>query len=636
MKKTVVLYPGLAVSHFTPMIELADVFTEHGYAVAVALINPYVMGDDAAFTVVVRRAMTSKTSVSFHVLPRIPRPPLLPYRGNISEHIIDYVDIVRRYNAHLHDFLSSVKSLHAVVVDVTCGLAIEAARKLGVPVYQFYPFDAGALAVDLQIPSLRACSKRLGGDGTLLELLGVPPMPASHVTDKNGQPVGEKVDKDLEDLMAEGARATGEFGGILINTFVSLEKRALRALQDDLRRSLPDGKVLPPVYAVGPLVDKASAVDESSRHECLVWLDGQPDRSVVFLCFGSIAGAGDHPEQQLREIAAGLDKSGHRFLWVVRPPSTQPLDALLPEGFSARTRGRGLVVTNWVPQPEVLRHRATGAFVTHCGWNSVLEGITAGVPMLCWPMYAEQRINSVLVVEDMGVGVEMEGWLEGLVTADEVEAKVRLVMESEHGRKLGERVEAYKHGAAMAWKDGGSSRAAFALLLSEMDAAHDKRATAVLLQFTGWSATHPPSLSAYTLTQQICCHNFIAGRASLALYLGRMAGRAEVARVGSRDAGRGHAAQPRPGRAAGTTAGRRLARGMAPTRTVRRQSRCAVRLRLGGTAMSRTHWCAAMAPTRTHGVTAGRRRRAAASDNYDGRHLLRTGTGLKRAVLVMS
>ncbi|KAG8057173.1 hypothetical protein GUJ93_ZPchr0002g24166 [Zizania palustris] len=440
MKKTVVLYPGLFVGHFAPMMELADVFTEHGYDVVVALINLSVKEDDAAFTATV----------------------------------INYFDLVRRNNAHLHDFLSSVQGLHAVVIDTSCDLAIEAARMLGVPVYQFYPADAGALAVDLQVRLHRAGSKTLGGDGTVVEFLGVPPMPASHATDIFGQPADQKLDKDLEALMAERARATADFAGILINTFVLLEERALGALHDDLRRSLPDGMVLPPVYTVGPLVDKAVAVDERSRHDCLVWLDGQPDRSVVFLCFGSIAGLWDHPEQQLREIAAGLDKSGHRFLWVVRAPSTPPLDALLPEGFSARTRGRGLVVNTWVPQPEVLRHRATGAFVTHCGWNSVLEGITAGVPMLCWPMYAEQRINSVLVVEDMGVGVEMEGWLEGLVTADEVEAKVRLVMESEHGRKLGERVEAYKHGAAMAWKDGGSSRAAFALVLSEMDAAFDK------------------------------------------------------------------------------------------------------------------------------------------------------------------
>lgn len=116
-------------------------------------------------------------------------------------------------------------------------------------------------------------------------------------------------------------------------------------------------------------------------------------------------------------------------------------------------------------------------FVTHCGWNSVLEGITAGVPMLCWPMYAEQRINKVLMVDDMGVGVEMEGWLEGLVTAEEVETKVRLVMESEQGRKLRDRVEAHREATAMAWKDGGSSRAAFAQLLSDIDDARGKQSS---------------------------------------------------------------------------------------------------------------------------------------------------------------
>jgi UDP:flavonoid glycosyltransferase YjiC (YdhE family) len=110
---------------------------------------------------------------------------------------------------------------------------------------------------------------------------------------------------------------------------------------------------------------------------------------------------------------------------------------------------------------DVLHHPATGAFVTHCGWNSVLEGIIAGVPTLCWPLYAEQKMNKVFMVEEYGVGVE-----QGLVKAEEVEAKVRLVMESEEGKLLKARVSGHKKGAAMAWKDGGSSRAAFAQFLS--------------------------------------------------------------------------------------------------------------------------------------------------------------------------
>ena len=466
MKKTVVLYPGLAVGHLNPMMELADVFLDHGYAVAVALIDPSVMENEANLAAAVARAVSSKSStISFHTLPGIPDPPSLVFNDQFFK---NYFDLVRRHNEHLHDFLRSVRGLHAVVIDASCAHAHEAARKLGVPVLMFYPSNAGHLAVNLQTPLLvDGFKKHLGGDSTSpVEFLGVRPMSASHLAGLFG-PISE-VNKDFEAMIFAGARMNAEFDGILINTSVSLEERALRALADP--RCCPDGVVIPPVYAVGPLVVKAAAAagDESSRHQCLVWLDGQPDRSVVFLCFGSIADACEQSDQQLKEIAAGLDKSGHRFLWVVRATSTQHLDALLPEVFFARTSGRGLVVNTWVPQPSVLRHRATAAFVTHCGWNSVLEGITAGVPMLCWPLYAEQRMNKVLMVEDMGVGVEMEGWLEGLVTAEEVETKVRLVMESEHGRKLRERVEAHRDGVAMAWKDGGSSRVAFARLMSEL------------------------------------------------------------------------------------------------------------------------------------------------------------------------
>jgi len=104
------------------------------------------------------------------------------------------------------------------------------------------------------------------------------------------------------------------------------------------------------------------------------------------------------------------------------------LHTLLSEGFLERTRGRGLVVKLWAPQVEVLRHTATGVFVTHCGWNSVLEAIMAGVPMLCWPLYAEQKMNKVLMVEEIGIGVELAGWQNGLVRAEELEAKVRLVI----------------------------------------------------------------------------------------------------------------------------------------------------------------------------------------------------------------
>ena len=104
---------------------------------------------------------------------------------------------------------------------------------------------------------------------------------------------------------------------------------------------------------------------------------------------------GTFPKEQLEEMAIGLEKSGQRFPWVVRSPRCNPEDvlgpslrepdlkALLPEGFLDRTKDKGLVLKSWTPQVDVLRHRASGAFVTHFGWNSTLEGIMAGLPLLC-------------------------------------------------------------------------------------------------------------------------------------------------------------------------------------------------------------------------------------------------------------
>ncbi|CAD6272613.1 unnamed protein product [Miscanthus lutarioriparius] len=185
--------------------------------------------------------------------------------------------------------------------------------------------------------------------------------------------------------------------------------------------------------------------------------------------------------EQLNEIAVGLENSGHRLLWVVRaPPSDDPerlsdprtdpdLDELLPDGFLDRINGRGLILKLWAPQVEVLHHKATGAFVTHCGWNSMLEGIRAGVPMLCWPLYAEQKMNKVFMVEEAGIGVEVAGWQQGLVKAGEVEAKVRMVLESEEGERLRAQVTTLSKAAAAAWEDGGSSRVAFQRFLSDSE-----------------------------------------------------------------------------------------------------------------------------------------------------------------------
>ncbi|CAD6333120.1 unnamed protein product [Miscanthus lutarioriparius] len=467
MKKTVVLYPGLAVSHFVPMVQLADVLLEEGYAVVVAFIDPTLKGD-IALAAVIDRAAASKPSVLFHMLPRAEDAPTFVHD---SKFMVRYLEFVGRYSRHLHDFLFSMPpgSVHAVLVDMLSTEVLDVTSKLGIPAYAFFPSNASALAVSVQASSVRSEGQPSFGElgDAPLNFHGAPTMPASHLHAEMLEDPGSETFKATMDMVSRIQDANG----ILVNTSASIEPRAVSALSDP--RSFPK---MPPVYCVGPLV-AGNGGQATEKHECLAWLDEQPEQSVVFLCFGS-TGAGNHSKEQVKEIATGLERSGHRFLWVVRaPPHDGPekpfdpradpdLDALLPAGFLERTDGRGRVVKLWAPQVDVLHHAATGAFVTHCGWNSVLEGIVAGVPMLCWPLYAEQKMNKVFMVEEYAVGVEMVGWQQGLVKAEEVEAKVRLVMESEEGKQLRARVSKHKEGAAMAWKDDGSSRAAFAQFLS--------------------------------------------------------------------------------------------------------------------------------------------------------------------------
>jgi hydroquinone glucosyltransferase len=130
--------------------------------------------------------------------------------------------------------------------------------------------------------------------------------------------------------------------------------------------------------------------------------------------------------------------------------------AYLPKGFLQRTKEVGLVVPTWAPQVAVLRHPSTGAFVSHCGWNSTLESMTHGVPMITWPLYTEQRMNATMLAEEVGVAVK-PAFKKGVVDREEIERVVRLVIEGEEGKVLRRRARELKDSAVKAVEFGGSS-----------------------------------------------------------------------------------------------------------------------------------------------------------------------------------
>lgn len=280
-------------------------------------------------------------------------------------------------------------------------------------------------------------------------ITGVPGLRDLPVTNLIWQ-VGTQSDNEfLLDLVKSTAGQVKKFKAILFNSYDELEKEAFDALiQEDLR-------VLP----VGPLVlldsyDTLYNVPQSDfwvqEEACLRWLDDKPTSSVLYIAFGSIA---IFNIDDLHALALGLEASGHNFLWVLRPDLMNGAPASLPEGFLERTKNRGFL-TSWAPQVLVLSHASVGGFLTHCGWNSIMEAITMGVPMLAWPYFGDQRGNCTYIVEEWQIGMSMLGTDGKAVDKEEVEKTVRCMLSGVEGEQMSERIASLKHKAILATEKG--------------------------------------------------------------------------------------------------------------------------------------------------------------------------------------
>ena len=195
------------------------------------------------------------------------------------------------------------------------------------------------------------------------------------------------------------------------------------------------------------------------RHALTKWLDAQPPESVVYLSFGTTT---TMSESQILEIASGLESSGQRFIWVLREPDRGDVFSghnILAEDLEERMSGVGVVVRDWAPQPEILGHVSTALFVTHCGWNSCMESLCAGVPVAAWPMHSDQPKNAFLLTELLKVGVPMLDWRrrEESVLASDVEATIRKLMDSEEGKEMRSRAKAVGAAVRSAARDAGAS-----------------------------------------------------------------------------------------------------------------------------------------------------------------------------------
>lgn len=232
------------------------------------------------------------------------------------------------------------------------------------------------------------------------------------------------------------------------------------ALEGEFSEYLKESMGHDRIFQVGPLnllgLRPNTKAHGKETSYILKWLDEcEEDESVLYVCFGSQK---FFKKAQIEALANGLEQSGVRFVWVTKPVTAQQLEdgySSVPDGFEDRVSGQGLVVKEWAPQVEILSHRAVGGFLSHCGWNSVLEAVTAGVMIIGWPMEADQFINAKLMVDYLGAAVRVS---EGVDTVPDSVELARKINESMRKDKL-ERVKAkeLKKKAFEAIGNGGSS-----------------------------------------------------------------------------------------------------------------------------------------------------------------------------------
>ncbi|KAL8156009.1 7-deoxyloganetin glucosyltransferase-like [Apium graveolens] len=238
---------------------------------------------------------------------------------------------------------------------------------------------------------------------------------------------------------------------LILNTFDTLEQEVLDAISTSQ----------PHTYSIGPLhlmmnqiqdnrlMSISSSLWKEDVTSYIDWLDKKEPNSVVYVNFGSITVM---TAKQLTEFAWGLASSKKQFLWIVRPDIVAGETAMFPPEFVAETRGRGMLA-NWCSQEQVLMHPAIGGFLTHSGWNSTLESIASGVPLICWPFFAEQQTNCKYSCVEWEIGMEIDN----NVKRDKIEELVRELMDGEKGKEMRKNALEWKKKAEAAARPGGSS-----------------------------------------------------------------------------------------------------------------------------------------------------------------------------------
>ncbi|CAN1312335.1 UDP-glycosyltransferase 83A1 [Linum perenne] len=440
----VLLLPNPAQGHVFPMMKLAHKLTHHGIDVTVANL------EFIHRKIIPQQKSKDEKEDQIHGGIRLISLGGISSDSELSDPIVLTESVEKALPIQLRELLQSQQEeqFSCVIADAFLVGAFAVTKEFGIKLAALWTASMENLAVTLQIPQLidagiidengfeQANSPVQLDDGVLnWEIKDLP-------WSSPGFP--EEVLKTVFQCCANVAASLPSFDFLLVNSFEELEPSACR--------------LIPNIYPIGPLFTKEECSFRGSMwaedRSCLEWLDRQDRGSVVYVAFGSIATI--QTQLQFDELALGLELTGRPFLWVVRPDHgrSEGSGQEFLDGFLERVANRGKIV-EWTNQEEVLSHPSTGCFVSHCGWNSTLDGVLSGVPFLCWPYFSDQFHNRESICETWKVGLKVDAADEtGLVISSEIANKVEQLFNDETIRGNAIRL---RETATKSVNEGGSS-----------------------------------------------------------------------------------------------------------------------------------------------------------------------------------
>ncbi|KAF4374364.1 UDP-glycosyltransferase 71K1-like [Cannabis sativa] len=460
-----VFIPAPAIGHLVSTLEFAKRLIHYDHRLFITVLCEFSLKShlDAYIDSLVASLSLAHRIKLVH-LPLVDSPPVELLKS-IENFIYQYMEsLVPHVRKALTDIVSSNSNYSqgdvVLVLDFFSMPMMDVANELGLPSYMFMTSNLGLLSLMFYLATRHnQISSELEESDAPLRLQGFQnPVPSSVL------PTAAFCKDGGYSAYVKLAQRFRETKGIIVNSIEELESYSFS--------SMNDGAETPPIYMVGPVLDLNGqphpSMDQVQNDKILKWLDEQPHSSVVFLCFGSM---GKFGASQLREIASGLQRSGHRFLWSVRVQQPTTIDEILPEGFLEQIGSKGMICNEWAPQVKILAHSAVGGFLSHCGWNSILESLWYGVPVATWPIYAEQQLNAFRMVREFGLAVDLrldykDRGDDHIVSAEEIETAVKHLMEGDS--EVRKKVKEMSETARKSVEEGGSSFTAIGKLINSI------------------------------------------------------------------------------------------------------------------------------------------------------------------------